>query len=64
MQENIRIRQLARQVKDIQDKIDGFDLEAAARARRNFEEKYGPEKEKEQKLQASVRYFVIELSIV
>ncbi len=62
LQENIRIRQLARQVNDIQDKIDGLDLEAAARARRNFEEKYGPEKEKEQKLQASVGYFVIEFS--
>ncbi|KAK0201990.1 hypothetical protein DFS33DRAFT_1037600 [Desarmillaria ectypa] len=62
LQENIRIRQLARQVKDIQDKIDGLDLEAAARARRNFEEKYGPEKEKEQKLQASYSHIAGELS--
>ncbi|KAK0464292.1 P-loop containing nucleoside triphosphate hydrolase protein [Desarmillaria tabescens] len=62
LQENIRIRQLARQVKDIQDKIDSLDLEAAARARRNFEEKYGPEKEKEQKLQASYSHIAGELS--
>ncbi|PBK97431.1 hypothetical protein ARMGADRAFT_987149 [Armillaria gallica] len=62
LQENIRIRQLARQVKDIEDKIAGLDLEAAARARRNFEEKYGPEKEKEQKLQASYSHIAGELS--
>ena len=54
LQENIRVRQYARQIEETQKKIDEFDMEEASRARRNFEEKYSIEKEKETKLHASV----------
>ncbi len=55
-QENIRVRQLASQIAEAQQKISAFDLEEASRARRNFDEKYSGEKEKETKLHATVSF--------
>lgn len=52
--ENIRVRKLAKEIKDTQAEIDSHDMDEAARARRNFQDKYGPAKEKENALQTSV----------
>jgi DNA repair protein RAD50 len=52
--ENIRVRKLAKDIRDTQAEIDSHDMEEAARARRNFEAKYGPAKEKENTLHTSV----------
>lgn len=52
--ENIRVRKLAKDIRDIQAEIDSFDMEEAARARRNFQDKYGPAKERENALHTAV----------
>lgn len=55
LRDNIRARMLVKKIAVIQEEIDQFDLEEAARAKRNFEEKYQVEKEKETELQVKVR---------
>jgi DNA repair protein RAD50 len=52
--ENIRVRKLAKEIRDTQTEIDSYDMEEAARARRNFQDKYGPAKERENALHTSV----------
>lgn len=53
--ENVRVRKLVKEIIDTQTEIDSHDMEEAGRARRNFEAKYGPAKEKENALHTSVR---------
>ncbi|KAJ6559188.1 hypothetical protein DFH09DRAFT_921753 [Mycena vulgaris] len=62
LRENIRVRKLAREIKENQAKIDAEDIEGAAKAKRNFEEKYGPAKNKETQLQTSYAHMAGELS--
>jgi DNA repair protein RAD50 len=54
LRDNIRVRKLAKEIVDTQTEIDSYDMEEAAKARRNFEEKYGKAKEKENSLQTTV----------
>ena len=54
LRDNIRARKLAKEIGETQAEIDSYDMEEAAKARRNFEEKYGKAKEKENSLHTSV----------
>jgi DNA repair protein RAD50 len=54
LRENIRVRKLIQEIKRLQATIDSEDIDGAAKAKRNFEEKYNVSKEKENKLQTSV----------
>ncbi|KAH9080471.1 hypothetical protein EDB83DRAFT_2339604 [Lactarius deliciosus] len=51
LRENRRIRKLQSDIQQTQDAIDSCDLEGAAKAKRNFEEKYQPEKDRENEMQ-------------
>ncbi|KAN0125486.1 P-loop containing nucleoside triphosphate hydrolase protein [Lactarius tabidus] len=51
LRENRRIRKLQSDIQHTQDTIDSCDLEGAAKAKRNFEEKYQPEKDRESEMQ-------------
>ncbi|KAH9065351.1 hypothetical protein EDB87DRAFT_1749578 [Lactarius vividus] len=51
LRENRRIRKLQSDIQQTQDTIDSCDLEGAAKAKRNFEEKYQPEKDRENEMQ-------------
>ncbi|KAH8998513.1 hypothetical protein EDB92DRAFT_1835583 [Lactarius akahatsu] len=51
LRENRRIRKLQTDIQQTQDAIDSCDLEAAAKAKRNFEERYQPEKDRENEMQ-------------
>ncbi|KAI0050377.1 hypothetical protein FA95DRAFT_1555700 [Auriscalpium vulgare] len=52
LRENLKIRKLARDIVATQQEIESHDMEEAARAKRNFEEKYPIEKQKENDMQA------------
>lgn len=52
--DNIRVRKLAKEIIETQAEIDSHDMDEAAKARRNFDEKYGKAKEKENSLQTAV----------
>lgn len=54
LRDNIRARKLAKEIGETQAEIDSYDMEEAAKARRNFEEKYGKAKEKENSLHTAV----------
>ena len=54
LRDNIRARKLVKEIARIQDEIDTYDLEEAAKAKRLFEEKYQIEKDKETELQSKV----------
>jgi DNA repair protein RAD50 len=54
LRENIRIRKLARDIEATVAQINSYDMEEAAKARRNFEAKYTSEKEKETQMQSKV----------
>jgi DNA repair protein RAD50 len=54
LRENIRIRKLAHEIEATKAEIDSYDMEEAARARRNFQDKYTDEKEKETQMQSKV----------
>ncbi|KAJ6584989.1 hypothetical protein B0H19DRAFT_405342 [Mycena capillaripes] len=62
LRENIRVRKLMREIKEFQAAIDAEDIDGAAKAKRNFQEKYGVSKEKENKLQTSYSHLAGELS--
>lgn len=51
---NIRIRKLAADIAATQQEIDSHDVEAAAKAKRTFDERYGEEKEKETQMASKV----------
>ena len=52
--DNIRVRKLAKEIIETQAEIDSYNLHEAAKAKRNFEEKYNKAKEKETELQTNV----------
>ena len=54
LRENRRIRKLESNIQAIQKEIDSCDLEGVAKAKRNFEEKYQPEKDRENEMQQRV----------
>ena len=52
---NIRIRKLIRDIAATQAEIDSYDMEGAAKAKRNFEDRYQTEKQKETEMQSKVK---------
>jgi DNA repair protein RAD50 len=56
LRENRRIRKLQNDIQATQKEIDSCDLEGAAKAKRNFEEKYQPEKDRENEMQQRVTH--------
>ena len=58
LRENRRIRKLQSDIQATQKEIDSCDLEGAAKAKRNFEEKYQPEKDRENEMQQKVTIHV------
>ncbi|GLB38321.1 putative repair protein [Lyophyllum shimeji] len=62
IRDNIRVRKLAKEIIDTQAKIDSYDMNEAAKARRNFEEKYHKAKEKETQLHTAYSHLAGEVS--
>lgn len=56
LRENRRLRKLQSNIQATQKEIDSFDIEGASKARRNFDEKYQPEKDRENEMQQTVTY--------
>lgn len=54
LRDNIMVQKLTRDIANTQAEIDSYDMEEAAKARRNFQDKYEPAKEKEDKLGKAV----------
>lgn len=54
LRENERFRKLKKNLRENQQKIGTYDMEAAAKARRQFDERYGPAKQRESDMQAEV----------
>lgn len=57
LRENERLRRLRKSIEENKTKIEAFDMEEAARARRQFDEKYASEKKREGDMEAEVRQF-------
>ncbi len=47
LRDNLRLRRLAKDIATIDAEIATFDMEETAKAKRNFEDKYPKEKERE-----------------
>ncbi|PSR71740.1 hypothetical protein PHLCEN_2v12388 [Hermanssonia centrifuga] len=62
LRENIRVRRLIKDIAATQAKIDTFDMEEAAKAKRNFQEKYPIEKQRETDMQSKYAHIGGELS--
>jgi DNA repair protein RAD50 len=54
LRENIRVRRMKKDIIQLQRDIESHDVEEAGRAKRNFEDRYKVEKQKETELQAKV----------
>jgi DNA repair protein RAD50 len=54
LRENIRVRRMKKDIAQLQKEIESHDVEEAGRAKRNFEDRYKVEKQKETELQAKV----------
>ena len=54
LRENIRVRKLAKEIDATQAEIDAMDMEEAAKARRQFDQKYNLEKQRETEMQSQV----------
>ncbi|KAF8195567.1 AAA domain-containing protein [Pholiota molesta] len=50
LRDNIIVQKLTRDIATMQAEIDSYDMEGAAKARRNYEDKYEPAKRREDKL--------------
>jgi DNA repair protein RAD50 len=59
LRDNIIVRKLKEKVEAIDKEIASYDMEEAAKARRNYEDKYQPAKAKEQKCNEVVRTFIL-----
>jgi DNA repair protein RAD50 len=55
IRDNIRVRKLIQEIARIQAEMESYDLEEAAKSKRNFQEKYNVEKQRETDLQGKVR---------
>ncbi|CAK5284189.1 unnamed protein product [Mycena citricolor] len=62
VRENLRVRRLIKEIKTIQENIDKEDIAAAAKAKRNFTEKFAIYKDKENRLQTEYAHMAGELS--
>ncbi|OCB89866.1 hypothetical protein A7U60_g2895 [Sanghuangporus baumii] len=62
LRDNERIRKLRRSIAENKEKIDAFDMEEAAKARRQFDEKYAAEKKREGDMEAEYSRLGGELS--
>ncbi|KAI9509211.1 P-loop containing nucleoside triphosphate hydrolase protein [Russula earlei] len=62
LRENRRIRKLQSDIQATQKEIDSCDLEGAAKAKRNFEERYQPEKDRETEMQQKSAHVAGELT--
>jgi len=54
LRENIRVRKVAKEIDATQAEIDAMDMEQAAKARRQFDQKYNAEKQRETEMQSKV----------
>jgi hypothetical protein len=54
IRENLRVRKLQAEIDATQAEINTYDLEGAAQAKQNFEERYAREKKKEDSLHGEV----------
>ncbi|KAH9480437.1 DNA repair protein RAD50 [Psilocybe cubensis] len=61
LRDNIQVQKLTRDIAKTQAEIDSYDMEEAAKARRNYEDKYEPTKRKEVKLSETVHQLTGEL---
>lgn len=52
--DNIRVRKLAKEIIETQTEMDACDMDGAAKAERNFQEKYPQMKERENRLHTNV----------
>ena len=59
LRENIRVRRLIKDIADTQAEINTYDMEEAAKAKRNFNEKYQVEKARETELQGLVCILIL-----
>ncbi len=57
LRDNIIVRRLKEKIDTIDKDVASFDMEEAAKARRNYEDKYQPAKAREQKLNEAVCLF-------
>ncbi|KAH7924955.1 hypothetical protein BV22DRAFT_469854 [Leucogyrophana mollusca] len=62
LRENIRIRKLVRDIATTQAEIENCDMEGAAKAKRNFEERYQAEKQRETEMQSKYAHIGGEIS--
>ncbi|KAJ7069782.1 hypothetical protein C8F01DRAFT_1113982 [Mycena amicta] len=62
IRENLRVRKMITEIKKIQDDMGQLDIEGAARAKRQFNEKFGVSKEKETELQTKYAHLAGELN--
>ncbi|KAF7987104.1 hypothetical protein HWV62_291 [Athelia sp. TMB] len=62
LRENLRLRKLVRDITATQEEIDSYDMEEAAKAKRNFEEQYNVKKTQESELQSKYAHIAGELS--
>lgn len=62
LRDNLRVRKLEKQIIETQANIDSYDMEEAARARRNFDEKYTLAKKEENDLNSEASS--LQLSLV
>jgi len=58
LRDNLRIRNLMSDINDTQNQIDSYDMDEAAKAKRNFDEKYSVEKNRETEMQSKVTPFM------
>jgi len=56
LRENRRLRKLQSSIQATQKEINSCDIEGASKAKRNFEEKFQPEKDRESEMQQRVPY--------
>lgn len=54
LRDNIIVRRLKEKIETIDKEVASYDMEEAAKARRNYEDKYQPAKVREQKLNEAV----------
>jgi len=63
LRDNIIARNLAKDIAKTQAEINSYDMEEAGKARRNYDEKYEPAKQREKQLHEAVRHIIIFLFI-
>ncbi|KAH0832358.1 P-loop containing nucleoside triphosphate hydrolase protein [Lanmaoa asiatica] len=62
LRDNIRMRRLVKDIEGTQAEIDSYDMEAAAKAKRTFEDRYQAEKQRETEMQSKYAHIGGEIS--